>query len=61
MFIIFLGCVASTQCLHWTRVSETICALDTSVTLKQGQGHQTWYDWEDPQQGYNLSSLKDIP
>ena len=24
----------------------------TPVTLKQGQGHQTWYEFVDPKQGY---------
>ena len=26
---------------------------DTPVSLKQGQGHQTWYALVDPNQGYN--------
>ena len=26
---------------------------DTPVTLKQGQGHQTWYKSVNPKQGYN--------
>ena len=26
---------------------------DTSMTLKQYQGHQTWYKLVDPKQGYN--------
>ena len=26
---------------------------DTPVTLKQGQGHQTWYELVDPKQGCN--------
>ena len=31
---------------------------DTSVTLKQDQGHQTWYELLDPKQGYNTAKLK---
>ena len=32
-----------------------ICSYDsdTNVTLKQGQGHQTWYELVDPKQGTN--------
>ena len=26
---------------------------NTPVTLKQGQGHQTWYELVDPKEGYN--------
>ena len=33
---------------------------NTPVTLKQGQGHQTWYEWLDPEQGH-IQSLKDLP
>ena len=31
---------------------------DTPVTLKQGQGHQTWYALVDPKQGYSNVKLK---
>ena len=31
---------------------------DTSVTLKQGQGHQTWYILVDPKQGYNNAKFE---
>ena len=28
------------------------------VTLKQGQGHQTWYELVDPKQGYNYAKFE---
>ena len=31
---------------------------DTNVTLKQGQGHQTWYELEDPKQGHNNAKFE---
>ena len=31
---------------------------DTPVTLKQGQGHQTWYELVDPSQGYNNAKFE---
>ena len=31
---------------------------DTPVTFKQGQGHQSWYEFVDPKQGYNLLKAK---
>ena len=31
---------------------------DTPVTLKQDQGHQTWYELEDPKQGYNNAKFE---
>ena len=31
---------------------------DTPVTLKQGQGHQTWYELEDPKQGHNNAKFE---
>ena len=31
---------------------------DTPVTLKHGQGHQTWYGMVDPKQGYNPVKFK---
>ena len=31
---------------------------DTPVTLKQDQGHKTWYELEDPQQGYNNAKFE---
>ena len=30
---------------------------DTPVTLKQGQGHQTWYEFLDPKQGHNKAKF----
>ena len=31
---------------------------DKPVTLKQCQGHQTWYELVDPKQGYNNAKLE---
>ena len=31
---------------------------DTPVTLKQGQGHQTWFELVDPRQGYNNAKFE---
>ena len=31
---------------------------DTPVTLKNGQGYQTWYELVDPKQGYNNAKFK---
>ena len=28
------------------------------MTLKQGQGHQTWYELVDPKQGYNNAKFE---
>ena len=30
------------------------------VTLKQGQGHQTWYELVEPKQGYNNAHLNSV-
>ena len=36
-----------------------VCDSDTPpVNLKQGQGHQTWYELEDPEQGYNNTKIE---
>ena len=31
---------------------------DIRVTLKQGQGHQTWYELENPNQGYDNTKFE---
>ena len=31
---------------------------NTPVNLKQGQGHQTWYELVHPKQGYNNAKLE---
>ena len=31
---------------------------DIPATLKQGQGHQTWYELVDPKQGYNKTHFE---
>ena len=33
----------------------------TNVTLKQGQGHQTWYALPDPEQDYNHEKFERLP
>ena len=35
-----------------------ILILFITVTLKQGQGHQTWYRLVDPKQGYNNAKFE---
>ena len=34
---------------------------DTTVTLKQGQGHQFWYELVDPKQGINRAKIERPP
>ena len=49
--------------LHWTRIEKTHFAVNianTSLTLKQGQGHQTLLKSEDPSQGYNHAKFEDL-
>ena len=36
-----------------SEIQFAIYDSDTSLILKQGQGHQTWYELLDPTQGYN--------
>ena len=31
---------------------------DRPMTLKQGHGHQTWYELVDPKQGYNATKFE---
>ena len=31
---------------------------DIPMTLKQGQGHQNWYDYVDPKQRYNHTKVE---
>ena len=38
----------------------TLNEFDTPVTLKQGQGQETWYGLVDPEQGTFMQSLRDI-
>ena len=33
---------------------------DTPVTLKQGQGHQTWYELVDPKQCHNNPKMEKL-
>ena len=57
--------VRTIQCLNYSgQDSKTkLTGYDsyTPVTLKQSQGHQTWYDLADPKQGYNHAKLKGPP
>ena len=47
------------QCLNYgEQESETGHDSDISVTLKQGQGHQTCNELVDPKQGYNNAEFK---
>ena len=44
--------------------SKEQCAVydsDTPVTLKQSQGHQTWFELVDPEQGYDNAKFKKKP
>ena len=34
---------------------------DIPVTLKYGQGHQTWYELLHPKQGYNHTKFERLP
>ena len=36
---------------HKSKEQIAVHDSDTPVTLKQGQGHQTWYELVDPKQG----------
>ena len=49
--------VRTIQCLNYSgqdsKTKFTGYDSNTPVTLKQSQGHQTWYDLADPKQGYN--------
>ena len=61
--ISFLIYVATIQCNYSGQESEkqfTVYISNTSVTLKQGQGHQT-YNYVDPKQGYNHAQFERSP
>ena len=59
MFLMY----ATIQHINYKRQeSKRQCALydsDTSVTLKQGQGHPTWFDLVDSNQGYSHAKFND--
>ena len=46
--------IATIHCLHYigqeSKKQFAVYDLDTQVTLKQGQGHQTWYELRDLKQ-----------
>ena len=52
--------------LQWTRIWKkkqkqfAVNDSDTPMTLKLGQGHQTWPELVDPKQGYNNAQLKKL-
>ena len=58
-------CVATIQCLNYSgqesKKQVAVYDPDTSVTLKQGQGHQTWYVLVDPKQGCNHAKFERPP
>ena len=43
---------------HKSKEQIAVHDSDTPVTLKQGQGHQTWYDLVDPKQSYNNAKFE---
>ena len=48
LFLIFLMYVKTIQCLNYggqeSKIQFVVYDSDTPVTLKQGQGHLTWYE-----------------
>ena len=47
--------------LRWTRILKKQFAVhetDRPVTLKQGQGHQTWYGLVDPKHGFHNAQFQ---
>ena len=63
MCLIFLLYVRNTQHLNNSgqeskKQQFAVYDSDTPVTLKQDQGHQTWYELEDPKQGYNNAKFE---
>ena len=53
--------------LHWTRIYRkkkklfAVYESDTPVTLKSGQGHQSWYELVDPKLNYNHAEFEQCP
>ena len=45
---------------HESKNQFAIYNSDTPVTLKQGQGHQTWYELVDPKQVYINAKFKKL-
>ena len=60
--LIFSKYVRTIQCLiYGEQESQTHFAVynsDIAATLKQSQGHQTWYELVHPKQGYNYAKLE---
>ena len=57
--------VATTQHLNNSRqdskkVQFAVYISDTPVTLKESQDHQTYNEYVDPKQAYNLAKLEDL-
>ena len=51
--------------VQWTRIKKqkqfAVYNSDIPATLKWGQGHQTWYEFLDPKQGYNHAKFERSP
>ena len=43
--------------MHAKFKQSAVYDSDIPVTLKEGQGHQTWHELVDPKHGYNTQSL----
>ena len=43
-----------------TKKQFAVYDSNKSVTLKQGQGHQTWYELVDPKQGYDNGKFEKL-
>ena len=54
--------IATIHCLHYigqeSKKQFAVYDLDTQVTLKQGQGHQTWYELRDLKQLCNHAKFE---
>ena len=56
--------VRTIKCLRYSgqesKKTISVSDSDTSVTLKQGQAHQTWCELTDPKQGYNNAQFEKL-
>ena len=61
LYFIFLKYVSNIQRLNFTgqesKKQFAVYDSDTPVTLKHGQGHQTWYELTAPKQDSNLMQV----
>ena len=60
-------CVATMCCLSYSpsvgkksKKQFAVYESDIPVTLKSGQGHQTWYEFLNPEQGYNHTKFEGL-